>query len=251
MKPNFNPQPPSPQTGRIRGEIRDRALVLGKHKFGEADRIVVLLTENYGKLRAVANGASRPKSKFGASTEPPCHIDVSLYRAKSDLFTIKQVALINAFSGIRNDYDRIIRASAFMEAAEALAPDEHRHQPLYKMLLGALGVVDDTNPYLTQAGFFLKLLALEGLAPETQSCVNCGESENLKSIDPKGGGTRCSICRGGVAISNDGLRIIRLILADRLAAVLQLPYDPVFEEVNRISLLLLETQLERKLRSLN
>ena len=50
--------------------IRDSAVVLRTHKLGEADRIIVLMTEGRGKVRAVAKGVRRTASKFGSRLEP-------------------------------------------------------------------------------------------------------------------------------------------------------------------------------------
>ena len=66
---------------------RDNAVVLGSYKFGEADRVVVLLTENHGKIRAVAKGVRKTKSSIGARLEPMSHVDISL-RSGRELDTV-------------------------------------------------------------------------------------------------------------------------------------------------------------------
>mgnify|MGYP001099370449 FL=1 len=73
---------------------RDHAVVLGSYKFGEADRIVVLLTENYGKVRAVARGVRKTKSSIGARLEPMSHVDIAL-RSGRDLDTVAEVKLVH------------------------------------------------------------------------------------------------------------------------------------------------------------
>ena len=62
---------------------RDDAVVLRTQKLGEADRIVTLLTRRTGRVRAVAKGVRRTKSKFGARLEPFSHVDVQLYTGRS------------------------------------------------------------------------------------------------------------------------------------------------------------------------
>ena len=73
---------------------RDNAVVLGSYKFGEADRVVVLLTQEHGKIRAVAKGVRKTKSSIGARLEPMSHVDVSL-RSGKDLDTVSEVRLVH------------------------------------------------------------------------------------------------------------------------------------------------------------
>ena len=61
---------------------RDRAIVLRTYKLAEADRIIVLLTEGHGKVRAVAKGVRKTTSKIGARLEPMNHVDVLLHRGR-------------------------------------------------------------------------------------------------------------------------------------------------------------------------
>ena len=69
---------------------RDKGVVLRSYKLGESDRIVVIMTENFGKVRAVAKGVRKTKSKIGARLEPMSHVDIQLYRGR-ELDTVSQV----------------------------------------------------------------------------------------------------------------------------------------------------------------
>ncbi|MGH8920279.1 MAG: DNA repair protein RecO, partial [Actinomycetes bacterium] len=61
---------------------REHGVVLRTHKLGEADRIVVLLTAGRGKVRAVAKGVRKTKSRFGSRLEPPTHVSLLLYEGR-------------------------------------------------------------------------------------------------------------------------------------------------------------------------
>ena len=61
---------------------RDEGVVLRTHKLGEADRIIVLMTAGRGKVRAVAKGVRKTKSRFGARLEPPTHVSLLLYEGR-------------------------------------------------------------------------------------------------------------------------------------------------------------------------
>lgn len=228
---------------------RTGAVVLRTYAYGEADRIVVFMSEAEGKVRAVAKGA-RKSRRTGALLEPTVHVDVAMYRGRGDLDTVTQVQAIDPFTSIRSDLDRLTRASSFLEAVDYVTPDREPHPELYRMLVGALRTVADTNPTLTAAGFFLKLLALEGLEPVLDRCIACGAGEGLVSFDPVGFGTRCERCRHGIPVSDEALRICRLILSGRLAAALALPESPVLDDLNRLCATMIEHQTERPLKSL-
>lgn len=63
-------------------QYRDRAVVLRTYRLGEADRIVVLLTREHGKVRAVAKGVRKTTSRIGARLEPMNHVEVQLHRGR-------------------------------------------------------------------------------------------------------------------------------------------------------------------------
>jgi DNA repair protein RecO (recombination protein O) len=237
-------------SNRLERTYRTNAVVIRTYKSGEADRIVVLMTEAEGKVRAVAKGARKSK-RTAALLDSLAHVDVQLYRGKGDLDTVTQVQAIDTFGSIRGDLDKFTRAASFVEAVDHVTPDRDPHDRLYRMLVGALRTVDGANHTLTSAGFFLKLLALEGLAPVLDRCVSCGETESLVSFDPINCGTRCASCRSGIPLSDEGIRICRLILNGGLAAALKLPESPVFEDVNHLAATMLEHQTERRLKSLS
>ena len=94
----------------------DQGIVLRGYPFGESHRVVVLLSPNNGKLRTVAKGVRKTKSRFGGRLEPFTHVDVMLYEGKN-LDTITQVSIINAFPHVRNDLERVLAASTMIECS--------------------------------------------------------------------------------------------------------------------------------------
>ena len=75
---------------------RDEGIVLRTQKLGEADRIVTLLTRRTGRVRAVAKGVRRTRSRFGARLEPFTHVDLLLYPGRS-LDVITQAETVRPF----------------------------------------------------------------------------------------------------------------------------------------------------------
>ena len=89
---------------------REQGVVLRTWKLGEADRIVVLMTQGQGKVRAVAKGVRKTKSRFGGRLEPFSHVDLSLYRGR-ELDIVTQAEVIAPFRALREDYDRVVAGS--------------------------------------------------------------------------------------------------------------------------------------------
>ena len=231
------------------GLYRDEAVVLRTWKLGEADRIVSLHTLGHGKVRGVAKGVRRTRSKFGARLEPACHVAVQLYRGRGELDTVTQAETIDRFGSLRSDPERFARASAMLEAVDQLAPEGGGDPDRHLMLVRALATLDRADSPLVVAGFFLKLLALEGVQPELDSCVACGAGGPLKAIDVHLGGVLCRDCRQGRPISPEALDMLRRMLGGQLAAVLRQPAGDAAEEVAAIATAAIEAHLERRLRS--
>ncbi|MDH3755756.1 MAG: DNA repair protein RecO [Acidimicrobiia bacterium] len=227
----------------------DHGIVLRTYKLGEADRIVVLLTRDHGKVRAVAKGVRKTRSKFGSRLEPCSHIAVQLYSGRGELDIVTQVESIDHFRPIREDLDRLRRAVTLLEAVDQVAQDREPSPRLYQMLLGALRTLAAQNPPLVVAGFFWKLLALEGFAPVLDQCASCGSSGPLVAFDLDHGGVLCASCRRGGPISADALDLLRLILGGKLGQALEEPEGLAATELEGIATRALEATLERRLRS--
>lgn len=228
---------------------RDHAVVLRSWKLGEADRIISLHTHGHGKVRGVAKGVRRTKSKFGARLEPLSHVSVQLYRGRGDLDTITQVESVDRFARLRDDPDRFARAEALLEAVDQVAQDREPDRALHVMLVRALRTLNERDSPLVVAAFFLKLLAHEGLQPELGLCVDCGSSRDLEAFDFDDGGVRCRDHRRGRPITPEAVALMQRILGGGLAGVLDEQVGPATGEVDMLATALLEHHLERRLRS--
>jgi DNA repair protein RecO (recombination protein O) len=227
---------------------RDTGVVLRTYRLGEADRIVVLFTERHGKVRAVAKGVRKTKSKFGARLEPTSHVALQLYEGR-ELDIVTQADTVDHFRTIREDLDRIAKASAMLEAVDQLAQEREPNPRLYQMLLGALRSLSAHDPPLVVPSFFLKVLALEGFRPLVEQCVECGAEGPLVAFDLDAGGTLCDGCRRGQAISPAALALLQQVLGGQLGAALNEPVSPATHELSHLATTALEHHLERRLRS--
>lgn len=228
---------------------RDEAIVLGSRKSSEANRVVFLLTREHGRIAAAANGVRKTKSKIGARLEPMCHVDV-LIRPGRGLATVDEVRLVTVQHKLHSDLGRLTQGLAMLEAVDRLTPEHEPVPAIFEMLRRALAALDDSKSPLMLAGFYWKLLALEGLAPNVKSCVKCGAEGELVAFDVLDGGAVCSGCRMGATVSPEALDILGMILGGELHVALGLQESPAVNEVNQLAMNAMEAHLERRIRSL-
>ena len=231
---------------------RDTGVVLRTYKLGEADRIVVFLTEEHGKVRAVAKGVRKTMSKFGARLEPMSHVKLLLYRGK-ELDIVSQAESVEPLAPMLSSLDRASQGIAVLEAADQLGLEREPNPQLYRMVVGVLRTIAVRPAPLVVPAFYWKLLSAEGLRPELDVCVRCGESPDdgveLVAFDLEEGGTLCRSCRSGGAISAPALDLLRMILGGRLNDALATPDGPATHEVGVLATRALEHHIERRLKT--
>ena len=198
---------------------RDRGVVLRTYKLGEADRIVVMLTPGHGKVRAVAKGVRRTKSRIGGRLEPLSHVDLILYEGR-ELDIVSQAETIEPWRPLHEDLHCLSQGMAMAEATEQVAQEREPSEPLYRMLVGALRTLVDRPGPLVVASFYWKLLALDGAGPILGSCASCGSSPpaaGLVAFDIGEGGALCRDCRRGQPVSPVALELVGWILGGQMA----------------------------------
>jgi DNA repair protein RecO (recombination protein O) len=176
---------------------RDDGIVLRTQKLGEADRIITILGRTSGRVRAVAKGVRRTKSRFGARLEPFTHVDLMLHTGRS-LDIITQAEVIRPYGALlAGDYPRYTAGVAMLETAERFTPMEK--EPALRQLLlliGGLRALGDAEhaPGLVLDAFLLRSLAVAGYAPALQECARCGAPE---SGAPESGAPESEALRSG------------------------------------------------------
>ena len=228
---------------------RDQGIVLRTYKLGEADRIVVFCTRGHGKVRAVAKGVRKTRSRFGGRLEPTSHVQLQLHRGRGELDVVTQAESVDQFREVREDLTRLGKAMAMLEAIDRVGIDREPDGALYRMLLGGLRALDAGDSPLVVPAFYLKLLVHDGVGPEVGVCALCGADSDLVAFDYGSGGVLCRSCRRGSPLSPDALELMRMVLGGSLSAALSLPPSPATGEVEHLATATMEHHLERRLRA--
>ena len=229
----------------------DRGIVLRSYPFGEADRIVVLISPLNGKLRTVAKGVRKTKSRIGGRLESFSDVDLVLYEGRN-LDIINQVSVRDAHVGMRSELDRVTAASTMAEGVDAVAQEDESSVALYDLLGHGLSVLDEgpVHPDLVTA-VLLQLARVVGVAPSLDSCAACGRETGLDRFSFSAGGVVCETCRPDGAVRlRSGLTTYLAALADTDFAGLP-PSDPIFSgEAMGVVRRFMEYHLERRFSSL-
>jgi DNA repair protein RecO (recombination protein O) len=188
----------------VASRIEDSAVILRSYPLGEADRILNLLTEGHGLLRAVAKGVRRPSSRFGSRLQPLNHVQVMLYAGRN-LATISAVDSVHLYgSQLAGDYVRWSAGHVLAEATERLVTEEMEPaRPHFRLLAAGLGALCDPgrDPRLVIDAFLLRSLATGGWAPSFGDCAQCGAHGPHPWIHLASGGAVCEDCRPSGAVS--------------------------------------------------
>jgi DNA repair protein RecO (recombination protein O) len=228
------------------------AIVLRSFPLGEADRLVSFLSRSFGRLRGVARGARRPRSRFGGTLEPLTHIRVWFYeRETRQLVRISQVELIESFLDAQRDYPSSVALALIAEIAEAVLPEREASDPAFRLiLLAARTIRESGQASLSLAYVALWMIRLGGWLPSLEECSNCSQAFAAAGAWASPGGLVCRNCRlpAAPAVSRAALDAARRMLEERLDRLAK--NDAVAPEDLREFLLdLVEHHIERKLHS--
>ncbi|MDF7664193.1 DNA repair protein RecO [Bifidobacterium sp. ESL0763] len=174
---------------------RDEGVVLRTVKLGEADRIITILTRRHGKVRAVAKGVRRTKSRFGGRLEPFMRCDLFIAEGRS-LDVVSQAASISAYAArICADYEAYTAANVMVETCDKIVSTEREPaERQYLLLIGALAALARAKHPAPAIGdsFLMRSLSLAGWSPRLSSCVVCGTHDHLDYYSVVSGGVMCS-----------------------------------------------------------
>lgn len=181
---------------------KEQGIVLRTMRLGESDRIVTLMTQGSGKIRAVAKGVRKTKSRWGARLEPFTHVDLVLYRGR-DLDIVTQAQILSPFTPIRSDYARFAAGEVVMEAVDKVMQDREKSVRTFMLLLGALRALSlpDEDPLMVADSFLLRLAALAGFRPALAACAVCGRPGSHGKFSVAQGGIVCESCRTGAVVT--------------------------------------------------
>jgi DNA repair protein RecO (recombination protein O) len=201
--------------------LRTEAVVLRSIRYGEADRILHLYTPRHGRMSAIAKGARRARSRFGARLEPFFHLRAVLREGRSDLYTVTAADTVAANAGLRDHAATLDAAARACDAVARVFETGDAHPEVFTLLCNELALLASGAEHARPSNglaFRLKLLLAAGFVPQLSSCASCGEVEHLTGFSASAGGVVCAACEAGsFALSEEAYRFLVGALGSPLA----------------------------------
>jgi DNA repair protein RecO (recombination protein O) len=182
--------------------VTTEAFVLRTYSLAEADKICVFLTRQSGKVRGVAHGARKLKSRFGSSLEPFTEVRLRYYQKEN-----RELIHVSTCDIVRSHFNRAARdvetAAAFSYMAELLGelvPEHEANERLYRLVAASLEAIEQGDQVSSVLRYFETwLLRLGGFYPEPSQCAACGTriAADETTFVTGEGSPRCVSCSGG------------------------------------------------------
>jgi DNA repair protein RecO (recombination protein O) len=230
------------------------AIILRTFSLGEGDLLVSFLSRTQGRVRGVASGARKPKSRFAAMLEPLSHLRIWFFeRETRDLVRINQCELIESFMDVQRDYSNGLALALASEVTEAVLGEKEVAEPNFRLLLlVARSVRSGAKLPLVLAYFTLWIVRLGGWLPQLDRCGRCGAELNAAAYVTEGHGLACPSCRlaGQRMLSQEALKIARRISHEKLEVLESVGFAAgPLAELRNYMLDVIEGHVERRLQS--
>jgi len=230
------------------------AIILQSYALGEADRLVSFLSRNSGRLRGVAKGARRTKSRFGSTLERLSHIRIWYFeRENRELVNINQCELLESFVDASRDYDVSVALGLLAEISGLVLPEREAADAPFRLLLLVSRAIKQSGQSAVPLSYFcLWTLKLAGWLPSLDACAHCGKKlgDAAPKVSPALPGFLCSRCRiaGAHATTKEVADLARQFLSSKLDELVREKFSPLaVRELTSYSLDWIELQAEKKL----
>jgi len=241
---------------------KDEAIILRHYDLGEADRIISFFGRRYGRIRAVAKGARKLKSRFAGRLEPFHVISITFFgKENAELFKLSGAEIIRANPSLSDDLEKFYRASYLNETVETGLREGDPNSAAFHAVVKTLErLADSSSPMEREwiARFFdIKFLSALGYRPSMGHCVACrkewpGNGEPF--FDPVRGGLVCRACGGKkknlLSLSSGAAKFLNRIAetgfdkAERLR-----PSQAIMDEISRTVIAFRDARLQTVFRT--
>jgi DNA repair protein RecO (recombination protein O) len=195
--------------------LRVEAVILRHLDWGEADRLITLFSKEQGKLRAVAKGVRKMRSRKAGHLEPFTRTALLLARGR-DLWIITQAETVDAYLKLGQDLLLTGYASYVIEVLDRFTLEEGQNPSIYSLLVQTLRrLTNGDEPFIVVRYYEIRLLELLGFRPQLFQCVRCNSEIKPQNqfFSAEMGGVVCPDCSGGIsplrAVSLEALRYLR------------------------------------------
>lgn len=231
-------------------------MILSATPIGEYDKRIVILTKEKGKISAFAKGARRQNSPLMGVTNPFSFGEFQLYEGRSS-YNVMQAHITNYFMEMSADLEGAYYGFYFMEIADYYTKEYNDEKEMLKLLYQTMRALASgkISKELVRYIYELKVLVINGEAPEVFRCANCGVDDRTMVFSSLNHGLICAECQGiapdGIEVSGSTLYTLQYIVASTVEKLYTFTVsDEVLAELGRIMKQYMSTHVDKTFKSL-
>ena len=202
--------------------------------YKDSSKILEILTKEYGIIGVIAKGCKNLKSNLRSVTDKLTYATFTIYYKKDKLSILSEANVINNFSNIKKNIEKISYASFLVDLTRQVYK-QNDDENLYNLLISALIKINDNfNPLVITNIIELKYLGYLGVMPKLDGCSICG-SKSVVTLSSSHGGYLCDKCRISEPIVSDkAIKLVRMYTLVDINKISKLDINKdVVSEVNR------------------
>ncbi len=240
------------------GLYRTNGIVLRSIKLSETDKLVTFMTEHFGKVKCVAKGARKIKSRFVGSLEPMSYVYLIYFgKENQQLYSLNHADIIQSFHQVREDFQKIYTGIYLNELVDAMLAEAHEEKQIFQLLLDSLNALQNQSNLETLCRMFeIRLLSLTGHKPELNHCIVC-KTDTVNGwigFSYNGRGIVCGGCMKKTSVeikfSTGTLNYLRKLLTLNINCSGRLKFPRrMAEEVEKVTHRLILAHVGRELKS--
>lgn len=175
--------------------VKLNGIVISENNMGDFDKMLTILTPNYGKISCVAKGARRQQSALLAGTQLFCFGEYMMYKG-TNTYHINSCETIEIFYNIRTDLDKLKYAMHINKIIQDITGENQNCYKILQLYLNTLYLISESDKDLdlVVSIFKMKLLTLLGFTPKINKCVSCNQENNITKFSIKDNGFKCDVC---------------------------------------------------------
>lgn len=175
--------------------LKLNGIVIAENNMGDYDKMLTILTPNYGKISCVAKGARRPRSALLAGTQLFCFGEYLMYKG-TNTYHINSCEIIEIFYNLRTDLDKLKYAIHINKIIQDVTEENENCYRILQLFLNTLYTISETDKdkEFVVSVFKLRLLCVLGFMPRVLKCTSCKEEQNLTKFSIRDNGFKCEAC---------------------------------------------------------
>ena len=236
--------------------LKTRGVVIKRSNYGEADRILTIFSDRFGKVKVMARGVRKISSKLAGNLEPYNIVDLLLHQGKTFFIATGAVIEKRVASKGESNLDKFSKFNYAGELIDKLFEQNDRATDAFDLFEKTIVAISESDSNLILPIFELKIIEEAGFKPEIYTCLHCKKDllEGRNYWDKVEGGIICEKCqkkiRHGITISNQVIKLFRLIEKNNIDLAYRLKLRRIYQvETKAILDEYILNLLEQKLKS--